>query len=99
ERKLLVAAHGWPGGIPEAVEKQGDAPAGVSTSIAPTPVGVPVQLRLSGDDAYRKWETANVVRGVAKNTVSAYAYARLGDVTAAQFRALASIQRELACEV
>src|SRR5207237_10519263 len=58
-----------------------------------------VQLRLSGDDAYRKWETANVVRGVAKNTVSAYAYARLGDVTSAQFRALASIQRELACEV
>ena len=100
ERKFLVAAHSWPGGIPEIVEKLGDAPAGVSTSLTPTPVGTPVTLRLpDGGDPYAKWETANVVRGVAKGTVSAYAYARLGDITSAQFRALASIQRELACEV
>jgi sulfite reductase (ferredoxin) len=39
------------------------------------------------------------VRGNAKGTVSAYAWARLGDITAAQFRALASIQRELGAEV
>ena len=37
---------------------------------------------------------ANVVRGEAKGTVSAYAWARLGDITSAQFRALASIQRD-----
>jgi sulfite reductase beta subunit-like hemoprotein len=36
---------------------------------------------------------------VAKGTVSATAYARLGDVTSAQLRALASIQRELGLEV
>jgi len=40
-----------------------------------------------------------VVRGEAKGTVSAIAYARLGDVTSAQFRALASTQRELGIEV
>ena len=39
------------------------------------------------------------MRGVAKGTVSAYAYARLGDITSDQFRALASIQRELGAEV
>jgi sulfite reductase (ferredoxin) len=40
-----------------------------------------------------------VVRGVAKGTVSAYAYAPLGDITAEQFRALATAQRELRAEV
>jgi sulfite reductase beta subunit-like hemoprotein len=40
-----------------------------------------------------------VVRGSAKGTVSAYAWARLGDITSAQFRALAAIQRELGAEV
>jgi sulfite reductase (ferredoxin) len=40
-----------------------------------------------------------VVRGNAKGTVSAIAYARLGDVTSDQFRALAAIQRELALDV
>ena len=39
------------------------------------------------------------MRGSAKGTVSAIAYARLGDVTSAQLRALASIQRELGAEV
>src|SRR5439155_5731145 len=37
--------------------------------------------------------------GVAKGTVSAYAYARLGDVTSDQWRALAAIQREMSLEV
>src|SRR5205814_4948689 len=37
--------------------------------------------------------------GTAKGTVSAYAYARLGDITSDQFRALASIQRELRASV
>src|SRR5207253_9877491 len=50
-------------------------------------------------DPYGRWEDANVVRGVAKGTVSAYAYARLGDITSDQFRTLASVQRELGAEV
>jgi sulfite reductase (ferredoxin) len=99
ERRFLVASTSWPGGIPSYVEGVGDAPAGVSTSILPTPVGTPVKLRLNGESAYQKWDTANVVRGVAKGTVSAYAYARLGDVTADQWRGLASIQREFDLEV
>ena len=37
--------------------------------------------------------------GVSKGTVSAIAYARLGDVTSAQFRALAAIQRELGATI
>jgi sulfite reductase beta subunit-like hemoprotein len=40
-----------------------------------------------------------VVRGAAKGTVSAYAYAPLGDITSDQFRALAAIQRELSADV
>ncbi|MDQ1397418.1 MAG: ferredoxin-nitrite reductase [Acidimicrobiaceae bacterium] len=100
ERKLLLASATWPGGIPEIVQEMGDAPAGVSTSVDPTPVGSPVRfLNLSERSARERWEEANVVRGAAKGTVSAYAYARLGDITSAQFRALASIQRELRAEV
>ncbi len=99
ERKFLVASSSWPGGIPAAVLESGDAPAGVSTTISPTPIGqgVPVMVRRSGP--YGRWEDANVVRGAAKETVSAYAYAPLGDITTEQFRALASIQRELGAEV
>jgi sulfite reductase beta subunit-like hemoprotein len=59
--------------------------------------GTPV--RLTSKKPYEKWEQANVVRGNAKGTVSAYAWSRLGDVTSAQFRGLASIQRELRAEV
>src|SRR5581483_7818334 len=99
ERRFLVGSSSWPGGVPAYVQEVGDAPAGVSTAVDPTPVGTPVTLRLSERDPYTRWETANVVRGVAKGTVSAYAYARLGDVTSEQFRALASIQRDFGVEV
>jgi sulfite reductase beta subunit-like hemoprotein len=99
ERKFLIASSSWPGGIPEAVLKAGDAPAGTAPGVVPTPVGhgVPVTLRTS--DPYAAWESANVVRGEAKGTVSAIAYSRLGDLTSAQLRALAAIQRELGAEV
>jgi sulfite reductase beta subunit-like hemoprotein len=99
ERRFLLASSSWPGGIPATVEKVGDAPAGVQRSVTPTPMGhgTPVALRRSG--SYERWEDANVVRGVAKGTVSAYAWAKLGDITSNQFRALATIQRELGAEV
>jgi sulfite reductase (ferredoxin) len=99
ERKLLVASSSWPGGVPEAVLKAGDGPAGLAQGVVPTPVGqgVPVTLRTS--DPYAAWESANVVRGEAKGTVSANAYSRLGDLTSAQLRSLASVQRELGAEV
>ena len=99
ERAFLVASSSWPGGVPEVVEKLGDAPAGVATGVTPTPMGqgTPVSIRATG--AKERWDQANVVRGAAKGTVSAYAWARLGDITSAQFRALASIQRELGAEV
>jgi sulfite reductase beta subunit-like hemoprotein len=99
ERKFLLASSSWPGGIPGIVEKYGDAPAGLHASIAPTPMGQGTPVSLRGTTAYQRWVDANVVRGVAKGTVSAYAYARLGDITSDQFRALASIQRELALDV
>jgi sulfite reductase (ferredoxin) len=99
ERKFLLASSSWPGGIPEYVQKHGDAPAGRSSVIEPTPMGhgTPVTIRPAG--AYERWEDANVVRGTAKGTVSAYAWARLGDITSAQFRALADIQRDFAADV
>ena len=99
ERKFLVASSSWPGGVPAIVDKLGDAPAGVARGIAPTPVGQGVPVTLIRRGAYEQWEDANVVRGVAKGTVSAYAWARLGDITAEQFRSLASIQRELGADV
>jgi sulfite reductase beta subunit-like hemoprotein len=62
---------------------------------SPTPVGVPVTLRLGPGDPRKRWDTANVVRGVAKGTVSAYGHCPLGDVTSAQFLGLAAMQRQL----
>ena len=99
ERKLLVASSTWPGGIPEAVEKAGDAPAGLGVGVVPTPIGQGTPVTLRSNDPFKAWDDANVVRGVAKGTVSALAYAKLGDITTAQLRALASIQRELGAEV
>jgi sulfite reductase beta subunit-like hemoprotein len=99
ERKSLVASSTWPGGIPPLVQERGDAPAGVGVGTTPTPVGTPVTLKLGPGGGYQRWETANVVVGVAKGTVSAYAYCRLGDITSEQFRALAAIQREFDVEV
>ena len=99
ERRLLVASSTWPGGIPAVVEELGDAPAGVATGLSPTPVGTPVTLRLGPGKPYKRWEAANVVIGVAKGTVSAIAYARLGDITSSQFRELAAIQRDLGATV
>src|SRR6266540_1614389 len=98
-RRVLVTSSSWPGGIPEVVEKLGDSPAGLHATIAPTPMGHGTPVSLRGTSAYQRWDDANVVRGAAKGTVAAYAYCRLGDVTADQFRALASIQREFGAEV
>jgi sulfite reductase (ferredoxin) len=104
ERQFLVASSSWPGGIPAIVEELGDAPAGLAPGTDPTPVGVPVQLKPSpraqtAQANYARWESANVVVGAAKGTVSAIAYAKLGDITSAQFRALASIVRETGADV
>ncbi len=99
ERKLLLASSTWPGGIPAVVAELGDTAAGVAAHISPTPVGTPVTLRLGPGDPYQRWESANVVIGVAKGTVSAVAYARLGDVTSAQFRELAAAQRALGATI
>jgi sulfite reductase beta subunit-like hemoprotein len=101
ERRLLLAAAGWPGGIPAVVQEAGDGPAGLSpTGFSPgsaRPGAVPVEI--SGGSPYVRWERANVVRGVARGTVSAYAHCRLGDVTADQFDGLAALQRRLGAEV
>jgi len=99
ERKTLLATTGWVDGIPPYVQEHGDGPAGVSTDLDPTPMGWGTNVVFRSNDPFGRWADANVVRGNAKGTVSAYAYARLGDITAAQFRGLASIQRDLELEV
>ncbi|MEI7623125.1 MAG: nitrite/sulfite reductase [Actinomycetes bacterium] len=98
-RRFLVGSSSWPGGIPIEVIEQGDAPAGIATSGDVTAMGqgTPVVLRRPG--AFERWEDSNVIRGAAKGTVSAIAHARLGDVTAAQFRGLAAIIREFGVDV
>jgi len=99
ERKFLMASSSWPGGVPAVVEEQGDEAAGVSTALEPTPMGWGTDVKFIHRDPYGRWDDANVVRGRANGTVSAYAYARLGDVTSDQFRSLAAIQRDLGLEV
>ena len=99
ERKFLLASSSWPGGIPEYVQQHGDEPAGVHSDIEVTPMGQGTPVTIRSTDPYTAWDDANVVRGTAKGTVSAYAWAKLGDITSDQFRALASIQREFDAEV
>ncbi len=98
-RKLLPASATWPGGIPDIVAEKGDAPAGTATGVEPTLVGQGVSVKLRARSEYDKWESANVVRGSAKGTVSAYAWCELGDITAAQFRGIASIIRDFDVDV
>lgn len=98
-RHTLPASSSWPGGIPEIVAKNGDAPAGRSTTVEATAVGQGVAVALTPRDPYERWVATSVVRGTANGTVSAVAYAPLGDITASQFRSLASIQRELGADV
>jgi sulfite reductase beta subunit-like hemoprotein len=76
----------------------GDAPAG-GESIVPTGTIKGVPVKLLKNDPYERWQEANVVRGITKGTISAMAYAKLGDITTAQFRALADIQRDLQLDV
>jgi sulfite reductase beta subunit-like hemoprotein len=101
ERRLLLAAVGWPGGIPAVVAEEGDSPAGVSMAAfeagSARPGAVPVAI--SGGSPYARWERANVIRGVARGTVSAYAHCGLGDVTADQFDGLAALQRRLGADL
>ncbi|GMU78618.1 MAG: putative sulfite reductase [ferredoxin] [Acidimicrobiia bacterium] len=96
ERKLLFASASYPGGIPTAVLAHGDAPAGMGTE-ATVDLGTPIEF--SGLSPYAKWELANVVRGRANGTISAYAHCRLGDVTPDQLRGLAALQRDLGVEI
>ena len=98
-RHTLPASSTWPGGIPPIVQKVGDAPAGRSSTVEATAVGQGVSVALTPRDPYGRWVATSVIRGAANNTVSAVAYAALGDITAAQFRSLASIQRELGADV
>jgi sulfite reductase beta subunit-like hemoprotein len=94
ERRFLIAATPYPEGIPALVQERGDAPAGMGTSTA-TVIGPKAQpVELKGLDPFHSWELANVVRGRANGTVSAYAHCRLGDITADQLRGIAAIQRE-----
>ncbi len=104
ERAALVASSSWPGGIPAAVAAEGDEPAGGDPRTrptrpqGPTPLGGPVAARPAGT-SYERWRSANVVAVGAKGLVSAIAHARLGDVTAEQFRGLASVASDLEVDV
>jgi sulfite reductase (ferredoxin) len=98
-RKMLPASSTWPGGIPDVVEQLGDQPAGLAAGVAATVMGQGTPVTLNARDPQARWDQANVVRGIASGRVSAYAYAALGDITGDQFRALASIQRELGADV
>ena len=103
-RRLLPASSSWPGGIPEAVTRMGDRAAGRNHAVEATVMGqgTPVFIGRKGasaDPQYDRWNHANVVRGASNGTVSAIAYAELGDITAAQFRSLATLLREFSADL
>ena len=98
-RHTLPASSTWPGGIPPEVVAVGDEPAGRALEGDITAIGQGVRVELNVSDPFRRWELASVIRGVKDGTVSAVAYAALGDVTADQFRALARIQRHFNADV
>jgi sulfite reductase beta subunit-like hemoprotein len=98
-RHTLPASSTWPGGIPPEVVAAGDAAAGRVESGEITAVGQGVAVNIRSSDPYERWVETSVIRGTGNGTVSAVAYAALGDITAAQFRSLASIQRELGADV
>lgn len=91
--------HQRGGGIPPEVIAAGDTPAGKAEGIVATEVGQGVSVTLRSSDPFARWEQASVIRGAGKGTVSAVAYAALGDITASQFQSLADIQRELGADV
>ncbi|WP_428114627.1 nitrite/sulfite reductase [Candidatus Poriferisodalis sp.] len=106
-RRTLIASTSWPGGLPDAVVLEGDEPAGqasdgvslVGHGAASVPVTIAARRPVDGASEYADWERVNVVRGTTNGTVSAYAHAPLGDITTAQFRALADAQRALGASV
>jgi sulfite reductase (ferredoxin) len=98
-RKFLLGSSTWPGGIPTEVLEAGDAPAGRADLVDATAMGQGTRVVLRRPGAFERWEDSNVIRGAAKGTVSAIAHARLGDVTAEQFRGLAAIVREFGIDV
>jgi len=98
ERKFLRASTTYQRGIPDTVQKMGDEPAGMSTASDPTPLGA-VPVSILAFDPYKRWEQANVVRGIVRGTVSAYAHSPLGDITTEQFHGLAEIVRDFEADV
>ncbi len=98
-RHTLPASSSWPGGIPAEVRAAGDAPAGRIAEGEVSQVGQSTIINFTSSDPFRRWENASVIRGAANGTVSAIAYAPLGDITADQFRALANIQRHFKSDV
>jgi len=98
-RHTLPASSSWPGGIPAEVRSAGDAPAGRIAEGEVSQVGQSTIINFTSSDPFRRWENASVIRGAANGTVSAIAYAPLGDITADQFRALARIQRHFKSDV
>jgi sulfite reductase beta subunit-like hemoprotein len=97
-RTTLPASSTWPGGIPPEVTAAGDAPAGRGDGEV-SEIGQGVRVELRSSDPFTRWEQASVIRGAADGTVSAVAYAALGDITAQQFRELAAIQRHFAADM
>ena len=99
QRRFLVASTSWPGGIPAEVQVEGDDPAGAGDPAEITAIGHGTPVSIGTGSDYERWERANVVRGVRDGTVSVYAQAQLGDITSDQFRALATLQRDLGSDV
>src|SRR5215213_614599 len=67
ERRFLPASATWPGGVPALVQAEGDEPAGVSSTISPTPMGWGTNVVIKKSDPYGRLGdvTAEQFRAVA----------------------------------
>ena len=102
ERRFLLGSADVPGRRARVRDRaRATRPPAWPPASTSTPVGynAGVAVTINGRDPFTRWEQANVIRGNAKGTVSAVAYAMLGDITREQFRALADIQREFNASV
>lgn len=97
--KFLVAAMGLDA-FRQAVWQERDVVAATATAYPPLPAGEPVPSDLPsrplpwGDQGFNRWVQTNIITQKQAGYAAAYVTLQVGDLSAAQFRALASLARD-----
>lgn len=110
ERALLFASVTYKDKVPEEIGDNDGVNEqtattlleGYSSGLGPTAYGIagrPQPVNLRSNSEFEKWKMTNVVRSKHGEYISVIVNAKLGDVTANQFRAVAQIARKYDLEV